>query len=46
MMAVIIVVTCQEFGPMISENKTESMFLWSVPSSTETDLDIKVAGLR
>ena len=43
MMAVIVSI-CQEFGLMISESKTETMRLWSVPSSTETTLDIKSAG--
>ena len=44
-MMAVIVTTCQEFGMMVSESKTETMRLWSVPSSTaETTLDIKTAG--
>ena len=42
----VIVTTCQEFGLMVSESKTETMRLWSVPSSTEITLDIKAAGQR
>ena len=41
-----IVTTCQEFGLMVSESKTETMRLWSAPSSTETTLDIQAAGQR
>ena len=42
-MMAVIVTTCQEFGLMVSESKTETMRLWSAPSSTETTLDIKAA---
>ena len=45
-MMAVIVTTCQEFGLMVSESKTETMRLWSAPSSTETTLDIKAAGQR
>ena len=41
-----IVVTCQELGLTVSESKTESMRLWSVPSATEAALRIKAAGQR
>ncbi|CAM9827023.1 unnamed protein product [Sphacelaria rigidula] len=45
-MMAVIVMTCQEFGLMVSENKTESMRLWSVPTPTEPVLDIKANGQR
>ncbi|CAM9398965.1 unnamed protein product, partial [Sphacelaria rigidula] len=42
-MMAVVVMTCQEFRLMVSESKTESMRLWSVPSPTEAALDIKAA---
>ena len=45
-MMAVIVTTCQEFGLTVFDSKTETMHLWSVPSSTETTLDIKAAGQR
>ena len=41
-----IVLTCQEFCLIVSESKTESMRLWSVPSSMEGAVDIKTTGRR
>ncbi|CAM9145281.1 unnamed protein product [Sphacelaria rigidula] len=42
----VVVVTGRESGLAVSECKTESMRLWSVPSSMETALHIKAAGQR
>ena len=40
-MTAVIVTTFQEFGLMGSASKTETMCLWSEPSSTEIILDIQ-----
>ena len=40
----VIVVACQEFGLTVSEKKTETMHLWSKPSTASNVLQIETAG--
>ena len=40
------VVTCQEFGLIVSEKKTEAMHLWSHPHTASNALRIEAAGQR
>ena len=42
----VIVIACQEFGPTVSEKKTEAMHLWSHPHTASNALRIKAAGQR